>query len=424
MASSAQETGVPDVADPWTLPLDKIDMSNGNIFAANKHGEYFKRLRTEDPVHYCAESPFGPYWSITKYKDIVAVDTNHKIFSSNRDIALGDNPPDLATGSFIQMDQPKHDVHRNAAQPAVAPKQLANLEALIRTRVCAILDSLPIGEPFNWVELVSKELTTQMLATLFDFPFEDRHLLPMWSDAVTTTAQAGITGIDEEKRKELLGECMTYFVKLWHKRAGEPPQLDFISLLAHNPDTKDLINDPMEFLGTIVLLIVAGNDTTRNSISGGVVALNQFPEEYDKLRTDHSLIPNMVSEIIRFQSPLGHMRRNALEDIQLGGKLIRKGDKVVMWYVSGNRDDEVIENPDQFIIDRSRARQHVSFGFGIHRCMGNRLAEMQIRILWEEIMKRFNNIEMVGEPKRVASNFVMGFENVPVVIHAGSGAAQ
>jgi cytochrome P450 len=176
--------------------------------------------------------------------------------------------------------------------------------------------------------------------------------------------------------------------------------------------------DKMEYLGNLILLIVGGNDTTRNSISGGVLALNENPDEYDKLRANPSLIPSMVPEIIRWQTPLAHMRRTALCDAELGGKHIRKGDRVVMWYVSGNRDPDAIENPDSFIIDRARPRQHLSFGFGIHRCVGNRLAEMQLRIVWEEILKRFSFVEVVGEPVRVLSSFVKGYSELPVKLHA------
>ena len=173
----------------------------------------------------------------------------------------------------------------------------------------------------------------------------------------------------------------------------------------------------MEFLGNLVLLIVGGNDTTRNSISGSVWALNQFPDEYDKLRNAPELIPNMVAEVIRWQTPLTHMRRTALEDVEFEGKTIRKGDKVVMWYVSGNRDEAVFKDADKLIIDRPNARAHVSFGFGLHRCMGNRLAEMQLRVLWEEIQKRFRFIEVVGEPERSLSNFIKGYVSLPVRVH-------
>jgi len=398
-------------------PIESVDPSEAALFEHDLHHEVFRRLRHEDPVHFLPDSPFGPYWSITKFNDIVTVDSNHKVFSSEPSIVIGDPTDNFQPPMFIAMDQPKHDVQRRAAQPAVAPSQLSELEALIRERVCNILDSLPVGETFNWVDRVSIELTTQMLATLFDFPFEDRHKLPFWSDVATTSDAVGVKGADMEWRMKHLTECLEYFSRLWVERASQPQKFDFISLLAHNDETRHMIDDPMELLGNLMLLIVGGNDTTRNSISGGVYFLNKHPEEYAKLKADPSLIPNMVSEIIRYQTPLAHMRRIALEDFELGGKTIRKGDKVVMWYCSGNRDEEVIEQPDEFRIDRERARHHVSFGFGIHRCMGNRVAEMQLRILWEEILARFDRIELVGEPVRVSSNFVTGYTDLPVRLH-------
>ena len=292
------------------------------------------------------------------------------------------------------------------------------MEDLIRERTCGLLDSLPVGEEFNWVDKVSIELTTMMLATLFDFPFEDRHLLPLWSDVTTSSEAVGNHTIPLEKRITIMDDCLQYFVRLWQERAAAPPKFDFISLLAHGEKTKNMLaENPREYLGNLMLLIVGGNDTTRNSMTGGVLALNQFPDEYDKLRADPSLIPNMVSEIIRWQTPLAHMRRTALEDFDIRGKTIKEGDKVVLWYVSGNRDASVIENPDDFIIDRKKARHHVSFGFGIHRCMGNRVGEMQLRILWEELMKRFSRVEVVGDPVRIPSNFVRGYSELPVVLH-------
>ncbi len=414
LVASQAETSI---LDPWSLPLEGLDPSRAELFATGACHAYFRRLRQEDPVHYTADSPFGPYWSITRFNDIMAVDTNHAVFSSNRDIVIGDNPENFAPPMFIAMDPPRHDVQRKTASPAVAPHRLQELEVLIRQRVGAILDDLPVGETFNWVDRVSIELTTQMLATLFDFPWEDRRLLPYWSDVTTTSETVGVAA-DMAERERVLGECLAYFSKLWVERAAAPPKFDFISLLAHGEETKDMINDPMEFLGNLMLLIVGGNDTTRNSITGGVLALNQFPEEYAKLRADPSLVTSMVSEIIRWQTPLSHMRRTATQDIEFGGKLIRKGDRVVMWYASGNRDETVIDRPDEFIIDRDHARHHLAFGFGIHRCMGNRVAELQLKILWEEILARFSHVEVVGEPARVASNFVNGFTDMQVRLHA------
>ncbi len=413
----ASTTNGEEWRDPWALPLSELNPARAILFKENVHEEYFRRLRKEDPVHYTAESEFGSYWSITKYNDIVAVDSNHKVFSSDKNIVVGDTEEEFTTPMFIAMDPPIHDIQRRAAQPAVAPTQLSELEGLIRERVCRILDELPVGEEFNWVDRVSIELTTQMLATLFDFPFEDRHLLPYWSDVGTASPSTGRADISFEDRHVILQECLNYFSKLWIERKNQPPKFDFISLLAHDPATENMIDDPMEFLGNLILLIVGGNDTTRNSMTGGVIQLNRFPEEWEKLKANPDLVTNMVSEIIRYQTPLAHMRRTALEDIEFQGKQIKKGDRVVMWYFSGNRDDEVIENPDQFKIDRENARRHVSFGFGIHRCMGNRVAEMQLRILWEEVLKRFDKVEVVGEPERVLSNFVLGYTKLPVVLH-------
>jgi len=414
----ASDWSVQAKTDPSNIDLAKIDVSDPSLFEHDKLWGYFERLRREDPVHYCADSGFGPYWSITRYKDIMAVDTNHDDFSSVPAIVLGNQPDDFQFVSFITLDPPVHDLHRAAVTGVVAPKNLAELEPIIRKRAADILDSLPIGETFNWVDRVSIELTTQMLATIFDFPFEDRALLTHWSDvAIATPEMTGGSDITEEYRREQMGECLEYFTRLWHERANQPKKFDLLSMLVHDGNTNTMLERPMEFLGTLMLLIIGGNDTTRNSISGGVLALNENPDQYAKLRADHTLVPNMVSEIIRWQTPLSHMRRTATRDVEFGGKQIKKGDKVVMWYVSGNRDDTMIDNPNAFMIDRERARQHLSFGFGIHRCMGNRLAEMQLRVLWEEIMARFKTVELVGEPVRVRSNFVRGYAELPVRLH-------
>ena len=409
-----------DIPDPHTVPLEEIDMSDPRIFQRNLHEPFFARLRKEAPVHYCPDSPFGPYWSVTKFNDIMHVDTNHQIYSSEGGIALGPpiNTPQehqMRTPMFIAMDPPKHDVQRATVTPVVAPRNLAIMESTIRERAGDILDSLPRDQTFNWVEKVSIELTTQMLATLFDFPFEDRYKLTRWSDVATAAPGAGIIDSIQQRRDELM-ECLAYFTRLWNERVNAPPGNDLISMLAHGADTRHM--EPMEFLGNLILLIVGGNDTTRNSISGGVLALNQFPNEYQKLRDNPSLIPKMVPEIIRWQTPLAYMRRTAAVDTELGGKQIKAGDKVLMWYVSANRDEEVVEKPNEFIIDRLNARHHMSFGFGIHRCMGNRLAEMQLRVLWEEITKRFRMIEVVGEPVRTLSSFVKGYTQLPVQVHA------
>ena len=407
---------MPDVA---TQALEDIDVSLPGRFRDDDWHDWFARLRKEDPVHYCRDSVNGAYWSVTKHADIKAVDTNHEIFSSEAGgVAIVDpREEDKAVENFIAMDPPRHDEQRKTVTPSVAPTNLATMEPLIRERVIDILDNLPVGETFNWVDKVSVELTARMLATLFDFPYEDRRKLVYWSDITTNVPQVTGIEIDMEERQAGLQECALTFYQLWQERAAAEPKFDLISMLAHGESTKDLISDPMKLLGNIILLIVGGNDTTRNSISGGVIALNEYPDEYQKLRDDVALIPNMVSEMIRWQTPVIHMRRTALKDFDLNGKDIKKGDKVIMWYLSGNRDESVFPDADRLIIDRQNARQHVSFGFGVHRCMGNRLAEMQLRVLWEEIQNRFRKVEIVGEIKRLPNNFIRGISDVPVLLH-------
>ncbi len=420
MTDSEQQTGQHSRwsmvgKDPYSLPLDEIDLSHPGIWQANEYLPFLERLRREDPVHYCPRSAVGPYWSVMKYKDIMTVDTSPQIYSSEPTVGIVDTYEEFTLPMFIAMDPPKHDEQRRIVQPVVAPANLKQLEGLIRQRVCNILDDLPVAEEIDWVKHVSIELTTQMLATLFDFPFADRHKLTYWSDVATAIPGGGVVESQEE-RWAAIQECLAYFTRLWNERVNAEPGNDLVSMLAHGDATRNM--PPMEYLGNIILLIVGGNDTTRNSITGGVLALNENPGEYDKLRADPGLIPNMVSEIIRWQTPLAYMRRTALQDTELGGKQIKAGDKVVMWYASGNRDEEAIERANEFVIDRDKARQHLSFGFGLHRCMGNRLAEMQLRIVWEEIQQRFSFVEVVGEPQRVYSSFVKGYTSLPVKLHA------
>ena len=413
----------------YETPLETLNPAWASAFRDDGHWAYFERLRAKDPVHYTPDSNYGAFWSVTKYNDIMAIDTNHQVFSSAKGIGLSPKPSVLPADAFVQrevstdggddansfinMDPPGHDIQRKTVSPAVAPTQLAAMAPVIRERAGLILDSLPIGEPFDWVDLVSKELTTMTLATLFDFPFEERRKLTMWSDTMTTAPGHGPWNTYEERR-QLLADCRAYFIKLWNERVNAEPAGDLISMLAHGPDTRGSSMD--QYFSNVTLLIIGGNDTTRNTISGSIYALNRYPDQNARLRANPALVPPMVSETIRWQTPLAHMARVANQDFEFKGKQIHAGDRVVMWYVSGNRDEEVIDDPYAYVIDRPHPRQHLSFGFGIHRCVGNRLAELQLTIIWEEILKRFPEIRLLEEPQRSYSIFIKGYEQMMVVI--------
>ena len=403
----------------YSTPLDQFHVADAALFRNDTLWPWFERLRAEDPVHYTAQSEFGPYWSVTKSRDIIAVDSNHGVFSSDSEvggIAVNDAFGPRERSNFIALDPPMHDEQRRVVAPMFSSASMLALEPVIRERAAKILDELPRGETFDFVDKVSIELTSQMLATLFDFPFEERRKLPRCSDLILASPEPGGIVESEEARQLELFSILTPFIEMWNERLASPPRNDLLSMLAHGEATRR--DEPEAYLGNVILLIVAGSDTTRHSITGGLLALNNNPDQYAKLRANPNLIESMVPEIIRYQSPVAHMRRTALADAEIGGKAIKKGEKVVMWYVSGNRDEDAIENPNSFIIDRERPRQHVGFGFGIHRCVGNRLAEMQLRVMWEEILKRFPLIEVVGEPRRMNSNFVKGYEAMPVRIPA------
>lgn len=397
-----------------------VDVSQPRLYREDSWGPHFARLRREDPVHYHAESPFGPYWSVTRYADIMKVELDPAIYSSASElggIQITDQPQGEELPNFIRMDPPRHTAQRRTVAPIVAPSNLANMEGLIRQRTAQVLDGLPRGETFDWADRVSTELTAMMLATLFDFPQADRRKLTHWSDVAICNIEAedAIVRSNEERMAEL-NQMAETMAALWRERAAQPPTFDLVSMMAHSEATKNM--STREFIGNFALLIVGGNDTTRNSMSAGLMAMLDNPAEVEKVRADPLQMPSLVSETIRWATPVIHMRRTARTDCELGGKQIRAGDKVVMWYVSGNRDEAAIDEPERFLVGRPKARHHLSFGAGIHRCVGDRLAEMQIRILWEELLKRDLEIEVVAPPVRLYSNFIRGIRSLPVRIRA------
>ena len=423
----------------YAMPLEKLDPADIKYFPNEEMFWKFERLRAEDPVHFTSteDSEHGDYWSVTKWDDIIKIDTDSVTFSNEAGITIAANRPvreligyapenDTRTPEQIQadneggiktllsMDPPEHGLHRGAVSESVGPANLADLEPLIRERIAGILDALPIGEEFDWVDKVSIELTAMTLATLFNYPQERRRELTFWSDIMTVTPGPGQIVETQAEVDAARQQFFGAIAKLYQERGAAEPAMDFMSLMAHSPQAKGFTLP--EILGDSIILLVGGNDTTRNTLTGSVYAMDRFKEQNEKLRANPALIPNMVSETIRWQTPLTHMMRKANEDVEIGGKQIKKGDMIAMWYVSGNRDDTKLDRPNEFIIDRKNPRQHLSFGFGIHRCLGNRLGELQLRLAWEEILKRFPEVKVVGEPVRAYNNFAKGYDSMTVII--------
>ena len=398
--------------------VDPLDVSRPELYRDDVWQAPFRELRATSPVHRVEHSDFGPYWSVSTYKPIITVESLPDLYSSQAGgITLADfienNPTDVRMPMFIAMDRPKHTGQRRTVAPAFTPSEMVRMSDNIRTRTSEILDSLDWNTPFDWVDTVSVELTTQMLATLFDFPWEERRKLTFWSDWAGDIELAKNDELRLERLKHMY-ECGAYFQNLWNAKVGKDPTPDLISMMIHSDAMAEM--DQMEFLGNLILLIVGGNDTTRNTMSAVAYGLDQFPDQRAKLEADPSLIHNAVQEVIRWQTPLAHMRRTATADTELEGQQIKAGDKLALWYLSANRDESVFENADQIIVDRANARRHLAFGHGIHRCVGARLAELQVSVLLEEMAKRRMRVNVLGEPERVAACFVHGYRKLPVEI--------
>ena len=410
MASLAIE---PEVA------IDPFDVSRAEIWRDYQWREPFAELRATSPIHYTPESKFGAYWSLSTYKPIVHVEALPKIFSSSWEvggITVAGDPVRLEEAEvrmpmFIAMDPPQHTAQRRTVAPAFTPSQIEIMRIETAARTAAVLDALPIGQPFDWVARVSIELTTGMLAKLFDYPWGERANLTRWSDMLGDVEMFDTV----EKRQARLAsayEMGMSFNALWESKKGLPPANDLISIMLHSDAMSHMSEG--EFMGNLILLIVGGNDTTRNSMTALAYGLDKFPGERAKLEDNPDLITNTASEIIRWQTPLAHMRRTAMEDTEIDGHRIAKHDKLALWYVSANRDESVFPNGDDIQVDRENARRHLSFGYGIHRCVGARVAELQLQILMEEMAKRRMRANVLSEPERVPACFVNGYKTLQV----------
>jgi len=409
---------IPDEAaaapDPLPNPSpDPLDMTRAQLYVEDRWQAPFAQLRREAPVYRCETSSFGPLWSVSSYQAIEEAEVRADVFSSAGGITVADpvDESDITLPMFIAMDRPKHTEQRRTVAPKFTPTQIDLMRDDIRRRSAEVLDSLPVGHGFDWVDKVSIELTTQMLAILFDFPWEDRRKLTFWSDWAGDIELVHNDATRHERLAHMF-EMGAYFKALWDERLTRPGGTDLLSMMVHSDAMSEM--DQYEFMGNLILLIVGGNDTTRNTMSGLAFGLEQFPDQRAKLEADPALIHNTIHEVLRWQTPLAHMRRTALTDTELGGQKIAAGDKLALWYISGNRDESVFPDPDRIIVDRPNARRHLAFGHGIHRCVGARLAELQIAILLEEMAKRRLRVNVTGAPTRVSGCFVHGYRSLPV----------
>jgi cytochrome P450 len=396
------------------LPPAGLDVSRPELWREGAVLPLFERLRREDPVHYCRDSAFGAYWSVTRHRDIVEVESRPDLFSSSfrhGGITLfGDRPSWLPM--FIAMDGAEHKALRGTVAPAFAPSEMQRLAPLLRAQAGEVVDSLPVGEMFDWADRVSVELTARMLALLLGFPWEERRKLTYWSDWAGDL-EAILDPDLGRRRLEILWECGGCFLGLRNAREREGGD-DLLSTMGRSEAVREMA--PQEYLGNLILLIVGGSDTTRSAMSALPAVNRLWPEEWAKLGADPALTACAAQELIRWQTPLAHMRRTAIGECELAGRRIAAGDKVALWYASANRDETVFDEPDRFLADRPGVRRHLAFGFGVHRCVGARLAEMQVALLVEVLLERGLRPVQAGEAHRNANCFSQGYRFMPVTL--------
>lgn len=400
------------LTDPTAAPSAGIDVSRPELWRDGAVAPLFARLRREEPVHFCAESAFGAYWSVTRHRDIVEVESLPDVYSSSfrrGGITVFGGKP-LWFPMFIAMDGEEHRAQRRTVAPAFGPSEMLRLAPLLRTGVEQVVDALPVAETFDWAERVSAELTAQMLAMLFDFPREERRRLIGWADWAGDV-HAALDPELAQRQLESLWECAGWFLRLWKAREKDGSGPDLVSMMARSEATREMT--PQEYLGNLILLIVGGSDTTRNTMSALPAVNRLWPEEWEKLGSDPSLVSGAAQELIRWQTPLAHMRRTATRDCELAGRRIGAGEKVVLWYFSGNRDEAVFVEPERFLCDRANVRSHLAFGFGLHRCVGARLAELQVATLIEVLIERKLRPVQSEEAARKANCFSNGYRSMP-----------
>ena len=399
--------------------LDKWEtFINGQPF------DLFKRLRKEAPIYWHEESlDFEPgFWALTKHEDIVRVSKDPLTFSSavgGHLMSMGDpevvDPSAVAAivGNMIGMDPPDHQIYRKMVAPSFTPKAIKALEVDMRAKIRELLENVEDKGEFNFVTEISEQLPLWVLCEMMGIPESER---PKIRDLVNNLTDASIQQ-DPNNSFQIWVNYMELFKMgrdMIEERRKNPTD-DLMSVVANTKVEGGEL--PPELLdGFFLLMVIAGNETTRNTLTGGLMALTENPEEREKLLKDPSLISNATDEMLRWVTSVIYFRRTATKDTNIRGQDIKAGDKVVMWYGSANRDEDVFTDGDLFKVDRVNAKKHLAFGAGEHLCLGNRLGHMQIRILFEELLSRYPNIHSTSDPVRIPSNFLAGISELKVSI--------
>lgn len=401
-------------------PLNGINLKDIELFLPGFPHEIFSKLRRDAPVYWNEEpEPEEPgFWSLTRYEDVLAVSKNPELFSS----AVGGHqisyPPGVEfsqatraiVANMIGLDPPEHNAYRKLVSPGFRPKAVDGLEERIRAIVTRAIDAVAARGRCELVSEVAAELPVAVLADLLGIPDQDRRKLFEWSNRLVGLQDPEVMA-NVEDALGTFAEVFAYGKALVEERRRHPTK-DLMDIMAHGEVDGERIEGEM-LDGFFLLLVIAGNETTRNSIAGGVQVLAEHPDQRRLLIEDPSLIPGAVEEILRWVSPVIHFRRTATADTEIRGQTIREGDKVVMWYPAANNDEEVFEDPYRFDILRT-PNEHMAFGAGQHFCLGARLARLQLKIMFEELLRRLPDIAIDGEVKRFRSYFISGFRQMPV----------
>jgi cholest-4-en-3-one 26-monooxygenase len=406
------------------MDLSDIDLLDRDIFTKGVPHDWFTYLRNNAPVYKHPE-PDGPgFWVFSKHEDVINVGRNAKVFSSAADrggvVGLEELPAEqreqiennatFVGRMMLYMDPPDHTRYRNTVYPTFRPRVINALEDHIRERTDHILDSAVAKGECDFVVDIAAELPLQAIAELLGVPMEDRHKIFDWSNRMVGSEDPEYA-VEQERVQEAQAEMFMYSQQLAADRRSNP-QKDIITTLL-NAEVDGHRLDELDFNLFFLLLAVAGNETTRNAISHGMAALLDHPEQYAELVEAPSLIHTTTEEILRWASPVMYFRRNVTEDIEIRGQQIKAGDKVSLWYISANRDEDVFEDPFRFDIHR-HPNDHIAFGGGPHFCLGNALARLEINVLFEELTKRVTRIESLGDLSRLRSNFIAGIKHLPV----------